>query len=273
MARALQQALTHAERAGERRDQSRILTDLARTTVVGPRPVRDGIRRCHELLARAEGDVAARAFTEAMLAVLEAMDGQFEGGRARWRRSKRQLAEVGLGVSVAVIQMYYGYIELLAGHPENAEPELVAACLAFDQLGTRGHLSSAAGLAARVHYASGSYEESARYCAMSEEAASDDDAVSQVLWRSTRAKLLARGGAGPSAQALADEAVRLADGTDFLMMRGDALTDRAEVLAILDRAAQAGTDLESAGALYERKGIAAAANLARRAPAATGGGA
>ncbi len=273
MERALQQALTHAERAGERRDQSRILTDLARTTVVGPRPVRDGIRRCHELLARAEGDVAATAFTEAMLAVLEAMDGQFEGGRARWRRSKRRLAEVGLGVSVAVIQMYYGYIELLAGQPENAEPELVAACLAFDQLGTRGHLSSAAGLAARVHYASGSYEESARYCAMSEAAASDDDAVSQVLWRSTRAKLLARGGAGPSAQALADEAVRLADGTDFLMMRGDALTDRAEVLAILDRAAQAGTDLESAGALYERKGIAAAANLARRAPAATGGGA
>ena len=270
---ALQRALTHAERAGERRDQSRILTDLARTTVVGPRPARDGIRRCHELLSRAEADVAATAFTGAMLAVLEAMDGQFDGARARWRRSKRRLAEVGLNVSVAVIQMYYGYIELLADRPENAEPELAGACAAFEQFGTRGHLSSAAGLAARVCYAHGAYEESARYCRMSEEAASDDDAVSQVLWRSTKAKLLARAGEGPLAEALATDAVQRADGTDFLMMRGDALTDRAEVLAILGRGAPAGADLEAASVLYERKGIAPAANLARRALATIGGGA
>jgi len=265
MDRALQRALTHAERAGDRRDQSRILIDLARTTVVGPRPVRDGIGRCHELLARAEGDIAATAFTEAMLAVLEAMDGQFEGARARWRRSKRRMVDVGLSVAVAVIQMYYGYIELLADCPENAEPELAAACIAFDQLGERGHLSSAAGLAARVHYAHASYDESARYCRMSEEAASSDDAVSQVLWRGTRAKLLARAGESGPAMALADDAVRLADETDFLMMRGDALTDRAEVLAVLDRPQEAGRDLAAASTLYESKGISSAANLARRA--------
>ena len=136
MDQALQRALTHAERAGDRRDQSRILTDLARTTVVGPRPVREGIRRCHELLARAEGDIAATAFTEAMLAVLEAMDGHFDAARARWRASKRRLGDVGLSVVAAVIQMYYGYIELLADCPEKAEPELAAACIAFDQLGS-----------------------------------------------------------------------------------------------------------------------------------------
>ena len=271
MEQALQRALTHAERAGDRRDQSRILTDLARTTVVGPRLARDGIRRCQELLARAEGDIAATAFTEAMLAVLEAMDGQFEGARARWRRSKRRLAEVGLSVSLAVIQMYYGYIELLANRPENAESELAAACIAFDQLGTRGHLSSAAGLAARVHYADGSYDESTRYCRMSEEAASSDDAVSQVLWRGTRAKLLARAGEFETARALADDAVRLADETDFLMMRGDALTDRAEVLTVLDKPQQAGADLATATELYERKGISASVNPARRALALAGG--
>ncbi|MGZ4245289.1 MAG: BTAD domain-containing putative transcriptional regulator [Solirubrobacteraceae bacterium] len=271
MDQALQRALTHAERAGDRRDQSRILIDLARTTVVGPRPARDGIRRCQELLARAEGDIAATAFTEAMLAVLEAMDGQFDGARARWRRSKRRLAEVGLSVSVAVIQMYYGYIEMLANRPENAESELAAACIAFDQLGTRGHLSSAAGLAARVYYADGSYDESTRYCRMSEEAASSDDAVSQVLWRGTRAKLLARAGEFKTARALADDAVRLADETDFLMMRGDALTDRAEVLTVLDKPQEAGADLAAATELYERKGISAAVNPARRALALAGG--
>ena len=273
MDQALQRALTHAERAGDRRDQSRILTDLARTTVVGPRPVREGIRRCHELLARAEGDIAATAFTEAMLAVLEAMDGHFDAARARWRESKRRLGDVGLSVVAAVIQMYYGYIELLADCPEKAEPELAAACIAFDQLGERGHLSSAAGLAARVHYAHASYDQSARYCRMSEEAASLDDAVSQVLWRGIRAKLLARAGEAEAARALADDAVRFADETDFLMMRGDALTDRAEVLALLDSPQEAGSDLAAASALYESKGIAEPANPARRALAVTGGGA
>ena len=273
MDQALQRALTHAERAGDRRDQSRILTDLARTTVVGPRPVREGIRRCHELLARAEGDIAATAFTEAMLAVLEAMDGHFDAARARWRASKRRLGDVGLSVVAAVIQMYYGYIELLADCPEKAEPELAAACIAFDQLGERGHLSSAAGLAARVHYAHASYDQSARYCRLSEEAASLDDAVSQVLWRGTRAKLLARAGEPEAARALADDAVRFADETDFLMMRGDALIDRAEVLALLDSPEEAGSDLAAASALYESKGIAEPANPARRALAVAGGGA
>jgi tetratricopeptide (TPR) repeat protein len=273
MDQALQRALTHAERAGDRRDQSRILIDLARTTVVGPRPAREGIRRCHELLAHAEGDIAATAFTAAMLAVLEAMDGQFDAARGRWRDSKRRLGDVGLSVSAAVIQMYYGYIELLADCPEKAEPELAGACIAFDQLGERGHLSSAAGLAARAHYAHGSYDESARYCRMSEEAASSDDAVSQVLWRGTRAKLLARAGELEAARALADEAVRFADATDFLMMRGDALTDRAEVLAALDMLQEAAADLAAATALYESKGISTSANPALRALALAGGGA
>jgi ATP/maltotriose-dependent transcriptional regulator MalT len=169
--------------------------------------------------------------------------------------------------------MYYGYIELLADCPEKAEPELAGACIAFDQLGERGHLSSAAGLAARAHYAHGSYDESARYCRMSEEAASSDDAVSQVLWRGTRAKLLARAGELETARALADEAVRFADATDFLMMRGDALTDRAEVLAALDMLQEAAVDLAAATALYESKGISTSANPALRALALAGGGA
>jgi hypothetical protein len=124
-----------------------------------------------------------------------------------------------------------------------------------------------------VHYAHASYDQSARYCLLSEEAASLDDAVSQVLWRGTRAKLLARAGEREAARALADDAVRFADETDFLMMRGDALTDRAEVLALLENPQEAGSDLAAASALYESKGIAERANPARRALAVTGGGA
>lgn len=262
---ALELALEHAERAGERRDRSRMLSDLARTNVIGPLPVDEGIRRSHAILARAEGDIAATAFTQAMLAVLEAMDGRFDEARDRWRQSKRRLADVGLNVTVAIIQMYYAFIELLAGTPQNAEADVTEACATFERIGTRGHLSSAAALAARVISAQGRYEDGERYRQMSEETASADDVVSQVLWRGTHAKVLAHSGVPRLAEELADTAVALAGGTDFLMMRGDALVDRAEVRAVLGRHDMAAHDLEQAAALYERKGIVMAADSARRA--------
>jgi hypothetical protein len=58
--------------------------------------------------------------------------------------------------------------------------------------------------------------------------------------------------------------VALARETDFLMLHADALGDRAEVLAILNRPEQAARDLEQAIVLYERKGIRVAAEAARR---------
>jgi len=222
MEAALERALEHAERSGERGDRSQILSDLARTTVMGPLEVEQGIERCRFVLARAEGDVAATAFAEAMRAVLEAMGGRFDDARVRWARSKARLAEMGLTVSVAVIQMYYGFIELLAGEPERAVPEVGEACATFERIGSSGHLSSAAGLAARLAYASGGYDACDRFCRTSRDAAHRDDLVSQVLWRSTYAKLLARAGDTAAAEEMIDGAVARADDTDFLMLQGDA---------------------------------------------------
>ena len=265
MESALERALNYAERAGERRDRSRILIDLARTTVIGPRPVSEGIRRGHEILARADGDIAATAFTEAMLAVLEAMDGRFDDARERWWSGKRSLVDVGLDVTVAVIQMYYAFIELIAGTPENAVPELAESCATFERIGARGHLSSAAALAARLICGDGRGEEYERYRRISLESTSGDDVVSQVLLRGTHARLLVREGEAERAEEMANSAVSLAAGTDFLMLHGDALRDRAEVLNLMDKPNLAARDLEQATVLYERKGIRPAAEAARRA--------
>ncbi len=265
MESALERALGYADRAGERKDRSRILIDLARTTVIGPRPVEDGIRRGGEILARADGDIAATAFTEAMIAVLEAMDGRFDDARHRWRGAKRRLVDVGLDLTVAVIQMYYAFIELLAESPKRASPELAQACETFERLGARGHLSSAAALAARLISGHGRSEKYERYRRISLDTTSDDDVVSQVILRGTHATLLAREGDSMGAEAMADSAVALAESADFLLLHGDALRDRAEVLTILDRPEMAARDLEQAIRLYDRKGIRPAAETARRA--------
>jgi DNA-binding SARP family transcriptional activator/class 3 adenylate cyclase len=264
MEQALEPALRHAEHSGERRERSRILSDLARATVIGPRPVDEGIRRCHAILESAEDDVGLTAVTETMLAVLEAMAGHFEEARTRWERNKRRLEDLGLSVTLAVLQMYRAFIELLAGSPEDAEPEVTAACTVLEGIGDRDRLATTAVLLARLLYAQGQLDKAERYTRISEEAASEDDVVSGVLWRGTRGKVLVRAGKTRLADELVNTAVALAQETDFLMLHADALADRANVRVALSRPQEAVGDLGSAITLYERKGIRVSAQAARR---------
>jgi hypothetical protein len=250
---ALERALTHAEEAGDARMQTRVLGFLARATVAGPRPVDDGVRRCHAILRRAGDDVDLIAVTETMLSVLDAMQGRFPDARRRWQGAKRRLEAVGLAVTVAKLQMYCAFVELLAGTPQNAMPELAAACAVLERSGERGHLNSTAGLMARLLWAQERHGECERYCRISEETATADDVVSEILWRGTKAKLLALAGDDAGAEALADTAVELAEGTDFLLLRADTLSDRAEVANHLGADGQA--DRTAAAEILARKGI------------------
>ncbi len=260
----LERALKHADRAGVSREQSRILGDLARAAVVGPRPVEDAIRRCNAILERAGDDVILSARTETMVAVLEAMDGRFDEARARWRRIQRRLEDVGLSVTASLLHSYRALIELMSEVPANVEPELAQACAVLQTIGERSRLGSIAGLLARLLYRHARYDEAERYIQITADAASEDDLASQVLWRGTRAKLLARAGETPLAEEMAGTAVALAEETDFLMLRGDVLCDRAEALTTLNRPELAAPDLEVAISLYDRKGVRTSAEAARR---------
>jgi tetratricopeptide (TPR) repeat protein len=86
-----------------------------------------------------------------------------------------------------------------------------------------------------------------------------------VLWRGTRAVVLARMGDTGQAIALASRAVDLAADTDCLMLHADALRDRAQVWSSMGRSLDAAHDLDQAIALYERKGIGPSATAARKA--------
>ena len=92
---------------------------------------------------------------------------------------------------------------------------------------------------------------------MSERATAPDDLSAGVQWRGVRAKLLARRGDDEAAEALAREAVALAEETDFPVLRADALLVLAEV---------AGEGRAEAIRLYEEKGNVAAAERARSEP-------
>ena len=83
---------------------------------------------------------------------------------------------------------------MLAGDPAAAERRLLEGYRALEEMGDKAFLSTTAAYLAQAVYAQGRDEEAGRYTEISEELASRDDLLTQVIWRSVRAGFLARQG-------------------------------------------------------------------------------
>lgn len=111
-----------------------------------------------------------------------------------------------------------------------------------------------AGNLAQALYAADRLEEADAWAGRGAELGASDDAITQMLWRQVRAKVLARRGEGEEAERLAREAVAIGEETDMLDQQGDAYADLAEVLLIGEKADEAVAALEQALERHERKG-------------------
>jgi tetratricopeptide (TPR) repeat protein len=116
---------------------------------------------------------------------------------------------------------------------------------------------------AEAAYQQGRYEEAEQLARECEQAARPNDVHSQVMWRSTRAKALARTGRLEEGEALALEAVAFAEESDFYRTHADALMDLAEVMRLAGRYEEAGARMEDAIHYCALKGDALAADRAR----------
>ena len=261
----LDHALHHALRAQDERAEATILSALARGAFLGPRPVPKAIERCEAFLERASSNQPLRGVVLNMLGVLVAMADEFERARTLCADSERIADDLGLPVLGASLRLTAGAVELLAGEPAAAVAELQRGYETLKELGERGRLSTIAALLARALAAEGRAAEADEAATASAEAASDDDLVSQIIWRGTRARLLARRSEHEAAERLARDAVELAESTDYLNFHGDALVDLAHVCASAGRAEEAAETLERARRLYEEKGNVVSAERTRRA--------
>jgi ATP/maltotriose-dependent transcriptional regulator MalT len=261
MEEMLQRALVHAERAGDKRARDEIRNILCRAAVISPTPVEHGIRRCRETLEQADRELAAVA--EVALSVLVAMRGDFEEARERLARSRAALEELGHGLKLAAGSMYAAYVELLAQDVPAAERELRRGYGALERMGERTQLSTVAALLAVTLAKQGSLDEADSYVVVSREAASDEDHASQVLWRATRARILAQRGQQADAEELVREAVALAEATDFLDLEAYALATLGEVLRTGGRLEEAEGYVRRAASLHEAKGNIVAATQTR----------
>jgi class 3 adenylate cyclase/tetratricopeptide (TPR) repeat protein len=256
-------AAAQAERAGEEWELFWILGWRASAALYGPTPVRAAIERCRAICERVHSSPVAVAVTLHPLAALHAMLGDFDEARSLLDEGNRILEE--LGRMQTAHGHHEAFVEMLAGHPENAERILRRGYRKLEEMGEKTLLSTTAAMLAQAAYAQGRLEEAEQFCAVSEETAAGDDLTTQVVWRCVRGKILAGQGRGKAGAALAREAISLVERTDLLTDRGDALLDLVEVLNLAQTRAPEETErlVLEALALYERKGNIVSATHAR----------
>jgi len=187
------------------------------------------------------------------------MRGDFAEARELWTAARNLYEELGLNFRRAARSVIAAQIETLAGDDAAAEAELRWAYDTLERMGEKGARASIAAFLAECIYEQGRDDEAAGFTEITEELAADDDLEPQVLWRSVRAKVLAKRGRLEQAEELAREAAELVEDTDFPDLQALAFLSLAEVLEATGGTQEGDQLRRRALETYERKGNVVAA--------------
>jgi ATP/maltotriose-dependent transcriptional regulator MalT len=187
------------------------------------------------------------------------MRGDFDQARELWAEADRLYESLHLSFRRAARSYIPAWIETLAGDYDAAERELRWGYETLEQMGEKSLRTTIAAFLAEALYRQGRDDEAERLTEVSEELAAADDLVTQVMWRSVRAKILAGRGEVEKAEELGHQAVQLADTTDFPELKAMTARDLAEALAAAGKTDAAQELVARAKEIYERKGNVVAA--------------
>jgi class 3 adenylate cyclase/tetratricopeptide (TPR) repeat protein len=268
---ALEQALVHADAAGDEREVAEIRLWLGTCLCYGPTPVSAAIDRCRVMLEQAHGVRWVEASILGMLGFLHAMADDPVQAHDYHGRSGAILEELGMTFPLAARAVNSARIEVMAGDLAAAEQQLRWGYEQFEQIGETEVRSTMAAMLAQVLHEQGREDEAEQFALTSDELAAADDVYSQLLWRSALAKVRARRDGADDARELAQQAVKLAAATDSLSFHGWALLDLARVEALLNGGVPPPELIAEAMELFERKQDAA--SLRRAAAQFAGAGA
>jgi tetratricopeptide (TPR) repeat protein len=250
-----------AGRAGDERELLGILGWRATAAVFGPTPVDVAISRCDRLRRRVGASPVADAWVLNALALMHAMQGEFELADRLLAEANETLHQLGsLHANVSHIE---ALVWMLADRPSLAEQLLRADVDALTSMSDRRMLATTTAMLARAVYAQGRLAEAAELCDAAASAGAEDDIVTQVIWRGVKARALAEVGRREEAEELAREAVALIAPTDLLSDHGDAMLALADVLRTCSRTDESERAARTGLALYVKKGNAVAAAWAQ----------
>ena len=226
-------------------------------TLYGPTPAQEGIQRLEEMLGQVAMTLRERFSILPALAALHAM-------RCHADRTLSLAAEAGqiqerLGVREGLAQEgavnWLGPALALIGETDAAVKLLRDACDLHRRRQENATLSTLAGhLGLVLTDAEVNLDEADALCEESRRLTEPDDMTSEILWRILRAKLLRYAGNSEDALRFANEAVALAERTDWLNRQADAIALAASLYA------RTGADTKAEGlrsralVLYRQKG-------------------
>ncbi len=213
---AFEQALRHARRARDVFEEQETIQWLAVVLFLGPRYAAEAAAICEQLLEQSVGRPSLEVHLLGALSYLVAIQGRTEDAERLTERARRVVDDLGEGWYFPAFAGYLAFWEL---DPAGTEQALRPGYDVLKRLGERSHFSTVASLLSRAAYARGRYEEARVLTQECEDAARPNDVESQIHWRSTRAKVLARRGELDAAEQLVREAVAFGEESDFLVVR------------------------------------------------------
>jgi predicted ATPase/class 3 adenylate cyclase len=264
---AWEHAAVHARRVGDRHEHHEILTWIAASLWYGPTAASEGIKRCEAMRKQVSESQESEAAILRHLACLYAIDGQFAVARGLIATSNATYADLGLTLHLASSEEHVAIVELLTGNQAAAEASMRNAYRTLEDMGERAFRSTAAASLALLIVEQGRDEEAEALAEVSARMGAAGDLLTQIRWRRARARVLARRADIQSAEVLVREALAIAEKTDFINERADALIDLSHVLEASRRRDEALAAATDAMHFYKLKGnlVAAAATELRRA--------
>src|SRR5205823_14563158 len=215
---AAERALDHYTRAGW--PGATCIGQVAAALYYGPTPAADAVASCERLLEDPRAGQTGEAHVRVFLGGLDAMRGRFEEARRHIARGVTIYEELGhLGAATVFGGAVTGDVELLAGDFAAAEEALAEACSVLQRTGNHHDLATRAADLAAALYGQGRYDDAGEWIATAAASSAADNLSAQPVWRSVKAKLVARHGDFSAAEALGREAVRQAEETEALNRR------------------------------------------------------
>jgi hypothetical protein len=251
--------LRHARRSGVYREEAWALWLLADAILIGPMPAPAGIERCEQLLHRGGevrvGDVGVLG----TLAILRAMQGDFDQGRLLIAQGRELMERLGHKRPLLTTMCWRGQLELIARDWVAAEDALREACDFAAVLGHRETGAEASALLARTKLALGEVDEAELLVRAARDGADPASRSAQASWRSVQASILVVCGTPAAAVERASEAARLLRRSDLLSLRADVYVDLATALRARGDTQDGAQVAAQARTFYELKGNRVAA--------------
>jgi tetratricopeptide (TPR) repeat protein len=253
-AKEFEAAALHAQRGGLLAEAANDRTFALVALSIGPLSVDETLAAADVALA-SDIDPQSAAEVNVMRSTALASVGRIDEARIAFHQGQSILLELGHRWWAEGLGQLSGFIEKQAGDLDAAHDLLEASVRAAEAIGERAYSSTTVALLADVLCDLGRFEEALEMSHMSEESSTPEDVMSEVIWRSARARALANGGRHREAEQLMARALELAESTDMTGFRGDVWRHAADMGSTLDRSrADQITALKEARRLYAEKG-------------------